>query len=204
MLRFFRSFADDLNIHTLFQNLVSDLQNVLYAEITCNGEYHVAQMVEGVVDTIEGFICDFSDTLHGACNIQSDRMVHIKGAQQVEEYAGFRGVIIHTDLLTDDTLFFCYGFRSEVRSADEIQQDLQGLLKAIGTSKEISCFIESGKRIRRCTDLCKASESIAVLLLKHFVLQIVSSTGRDFKVIRLQIGLEAAVHRAILCGEHGI
>ena len=95
----------------------------------------------------------------------------IQAAEQAGHDPPVRAVVVHLDLLADDPLLLLDGLLGEVGLVHHAQQDIQTLVHLLGGGEQIAGFVKAGVGVGRRTGPGKLGKGVAVLALKHFMLQ---------------------------------
>ena len=101
----------------------------------------------------------------------------VKALAQAGDEPPVGAVIVHLDLLPDDALLLGDGLFGEIGVPHHAQQHIQTFVQLLSGCEEVAGAVEAGERIGVGTGLRKLGESVAVLILEHFMLQKMRHTG---------------------------
>ena len=196
--------AHRLKGRCFFEHPVRHLQRLVGVKISRDGQHHVVQVVEGVVAAVEQVGVDPGNRLDGARDVHLDAIVVVKAVQQVKGHPPARVVLIHADLLPDDALLLLHRLLGEVGVGHAVQQNLQRLLEFARAGEQVAGLVEAGEGVGGGSGLGVPVKCVAVLALKHLVLQVVGDALRHPNLLSPLLRLEAGVDRAVLGREHGV
>ena len=100
-------------------------------------------------------------------------MLGVEGGKQVFRHLSLGAVLIHTNLLGDDTPLLFHALGGEIRRVDHPQQEAEIFLKALGAGEIIGRHGVAGKSVAVGAGAGKAVHGVAVGQVKHFMLQVV-------------------------------
>ena len=84
-----------------------------------------------MIAVVKQFIGYLRDRFNSTRNIYPYGMIFIKAAQQIESGHPAGHVIIHGNLLPDDTLLFFHRFFCKIRVGHKIKEDLKAVCKPV-------------------------------------------------------------------------
>ena len=185
----------------LGQDLPGNSGYLLGVHIAHHAQHHVAGVIEGPVAVVEGLGGDMADALHRPGHGDPGGTLLIQTFHQVGVDLPVRCVLHHADLLADDALLLLHALVGEIGDGDELEQDLQVLIEVLGAVEIVGGDGVAGKGVGLGAVLRQDLEGVAVLGVKHFVLQIVGDARRG--VLPLAVQLKAQVHPAVAGDEKG-
>ena len=101
----------------------------------------------------------------------------VQALAQASDEPPVRAVIVHFDLLPDDALLLGDGLLGEVGASHHAQQHVEALVQLFCGRKEIAGAVEGGEGIGVGTGLGKLCKGVAVLILKHLMLEEMGHAG---------------------------
>ncbi len=186
----------------LRQNRRGNFLHPLRIHVPHHRQNHVFRCVERLVAVIQRLGRNLANALHTARDVSLRGVVVI----QRPHHSGINppvGIILnHPDFLRDNALLLFNALVRKIWDRDKGQQNFQIFLKLLRGVEVIPRHGVGGKRVGLRPVFRQILKRIALLGVKHLVLQIVGDAGRSVHPRSIQ--LKAGVHPAISCGKKGI
>ena len=126
----------------------------------------------------------------------------VQSGHQVGKYLPVRVILDHADLLADDAPLLVHTLLGKPGLGDKGEEDAQIFLKLLGGFKIVSGNGAGGKCVGAGSVGRQVLEGIALLGVKHLVLQIVGHSGGAVRPHPVQA--EAHIHAPVVGGKEGI
>ena len=152
-------------------------EDLLHAGVARCGQHHIARGIESPAAIVEHPGGYLGNALHRARNVAADGMAVVQALTQAGDEPPVRAVIVHFDLLPDDALLLGDGLLGEVGASHHAQQHVEALVQLFCGRKEIAGAVEGGEGIGVGAGLGKLCKGVAILVLKHLVLEEMGYTG---------------------------
>ena len=150
---------------------------------------------------VQGVRRDLGDALKRAQDGDPDRVMVVQGQMQVVRQPGPGRIVVHLDLLADDAPLLFHALGREIGRGHKPEQQLQILVKGLGTVEIVGRDAVAGKGVGACPGAGKGLHHVHIRQIEHLVLQIVGHPGGAGLLHPVQE--IALVHGAVVRGEHG-
>ena len=151
-----------------------------------------------MITAIKQICRDAGDRRKGAADVAANAVGLVHCLQHTVKASVGGIVVVHADLLTDDTDLGGNRFRGKIRMGHKIQKLTERILKAVGTAEEIAGLIKGGIGVGVGAVLGEPLKRVAAVLTgKELVLQKMRDAVRNRQPLRLLRRAESVVNRAV-------
>ena len=127
---------------------------------------------------VENFRGDFPDGLAGSQDGHPDGVLPVHGLHQVLKNHAVRGILVHADLLVDDSPLLFHAFGGEIGGGHEFQQQTQTGIEILRAGEIIGGHVVAGEGVGAGAQPGKFRGNVPVGQVEHLVLQVVGNPRR--------------------------